>query len=132
MAIDRTGGDYNTIYAGLGAKGYDPVAYFIETRAVEGKADYETNWGGVTWRFASDKNRDAFKANPERYAPQFGAFCSWGVSQGKLFDVDPINAWKIVDYKLYLNFNPQIHEIWEKDAAGFISKAVANWPALNT
>jgi hypothetical protein len=131
MAIDRTGGDYNTIFAGLGAKGYDPVAYFTEKRAVEGKTGCETTWGGVTWRFASAGNRDAFAANPEKYAPQFGAFCSWGVSQGKLFDVDPVNAWKIVDGKLYLNFNPHIHEMWEKDISGFVGKAEANWPVLN-
>jgi len=131
MAIDRTGGDYNTIYAEIGAKGYDPVAYFTEMKAVEGKADYETSWGGVAWRFASAANRDLFKASPTRYAPQFGAFCSWGVSQGKLFDVDPVNAWKIIDDKLYLNFNPHIHEMWEKEAAVFIKKAETNWPALN-
>ena len=64
QAIDRTGGDYNTIYAGIGIKGYDPVAYFTDGRPVMGKQDYETFWGGVTWNFASVEHRDLFKADP--------------------------------------------------------------------
>jgi len=131
QAIDRTGGDYNTIYAGIGIKGYDPVAYFTDGKPVMGRQDYETFWGGVTWNFASAEHRDLFKADPEKYAPQFGAFCSWGVSQGKLFDVDPVNAWKVVDGKLYLNFNKDIQAIWSKDPAAFIAKAEGNWPTLN-
>jgi YHS domain-containing protein len=131
QAIDRTGGDYNTIYAGIGIKGYDPVAYFTDGKPVMGNREYEAFWGGVTWNFASAEHRDLFQADPEKYAPQFGAFCSWGVSQGKLFDVDPVNAWEIVDGRLYLNFNQDIQDIWSKNPADFIAKAEGNWPTLN-
>ena len=79
----------------------------------------------------SPQHRDAFKATPEKYAPQYGAYCSWGVAQDKLFDVDPVSAWKIVDGKLYLNFTGDIQATWEKDIAGFIAKAEKNWPGLN-
>jgi hypothetical protein len=72
-----------------------------------------------------------FAADPERYAPQYGGFCSWGVSVGKLFDVDPANGWKIVDGKLYLNFNAEINDTFAKDPKGFIAKANRNWPGLN-
>ena len=115
----------------LTLKGYDPVAYFTDGRPVQGNKSFSYDWHGVTWLFASNEHRDAFKANPEKYAPQYGAYCSWGVAQGKLFDVDPVNAWKIVDGKLYLNFNGDIQATWEKDIPGFIAKAEKNWPNLN-
>jgi YHS domain-containing protein len=130
-AVDRTGKAYNTTFAGLGAKGYDPVAYFTDGKPVTGSADFSYDWKGVTWRFASAAHRDAFKAAPEKYAPQYGGFCSWGVAQGKLFDVDPVNAWKIVDGKLFMNFNADIEKTWEGDVAGFVQKANVTWPKLD-
>jgi YHS domain-containing protein len=130
-AVKATGGEYNTLYAGLGAKGYDVVAYFTERKPVPGLERYTSEYGGVSWRFASREHRDLFAANPAQYAPQYGGFCSWGVAQGKLFDVDPVNGWRIVDGKLYLNFNADIHKVWEKDPAGYIAKAERQWPGLN-
>jgi YHS domain-containing protein len=131
LAADSTGGKYNSVYAGLGAKGYDPVAYFTDGEPVQGSKQHSYDWKGVTWLFASAEHRDLFTAAPEKYAPQYGAYCSWGVAQGKLFDVDPVNAWKIVDGKLYMNFNSDIQAAWEKDIPGFIAKAEQNWPSLN-
>ena len=76
-------------------------------------------------------NLATFKGDPAKYAPQYGGFCSWGVSVGKLFDVDPVNGWKIADGKLYMNFNADINNTFSKDPAGYISKANGHWPALN-
>ena len=130
-AVKQTGGEYNTLYANLGAKGYDVVAYFTEGHPVKGLDRYTHNYGGVTWQFSSKEHRDAFAADPAKYAPQYGGFCSWGVSQGKLFDVDPEHGWAIVDGKLYLNFNGDIHKTWLKDPHGFIGQADQHFPALN-
>ena len=85
----------------------------------------------MKWQFASREHRDLFTADPAKYAPQYGGFCSWGVANGKLFDVDPVNGWKIVDGKLYLNFNADINATFVRDTSGFIAKAERNWPALN-
>ncbi len=131
LAVKSTGGEYNTMYAGLGAKGYDVVSYFTAGKPAAGSDRYTAEYGGVKWQFASAENRDTFKADPAKYAPQYGGFCSWGVSVGKLFDVDPVNGWKIVDGKLYLNFNGDINATFSKDADGFIRKANNNWPSLN-
>lgn len=131
LAVKHTGGEYNTLYAGLGAKGYDVVNYFTAGKAVAGSADYTSEYGGVNWQFTSSEHRDMFKANPAKYAPQYGGFCAWGVSVGKLFDVDPVNGWKIVDGKLYMNFNGDINTTFGKDPSTFISKANANWSDLN-
>jgi YHS domain-containing protein len=81
-------------------KGYDPVAYFKSGKPVEGTGTHEHRWMGATWRFASAANRDAFAADPQRYAPQFGGYCAWAVSQGYTADIDP-EAWTIVGDKLY-------------------------------
>jgi YHS domain-containing protein len=131
FAVKSTGGEYNTLHAGLGAKGYDVVAYFTVGKPTPGSDRYTVEFGGVNWQFANAENRDAFKANPAKYAPQYGGFCSWGVSVGKLFDVDPVNGWKIVDGKLYLNFNGDINATFSKDPEGFIRKANNNWSSLN-
>lgn len=116
---------------GLAIRGADPVAYFTQGNYVIGQADYAYEWGGVTWQFASIENRDAFAANPEQYAPQYGGFCAWAVSQGYTAPIDP-NAWKIVDGKLYLNYNQDVQKNWEKDIPGNIAKANANWPQVLT
>ncbi len=121
-----------TMYAaGLGAKGYDVVAYFTEGQPVLGSEKHTRDFNGVTWRFATKEHRDLFAANPGKYAPQYGGFCSWGVSQGKLFDVDPVNGWQIVDGKLYMNFDADINATFAGDARNFIAKANRNWPQLN-
>jgi YHS domain-containing protein len=130
-AIKQTGGEYNTLYAGLGAKGYDVVAYFTDGRPVIGNDRHVVEYGGVKWQFASREHRDAFAADPVRYLPQYGGFCAWGVSQGALYDVDPVNGWKVVDGKLYLNFNSDINATFAGDPKGFIAKANGNWGNLN-
>jgi len=131
LAVKQTGGEFNTMFAGLGAKGYDVVAYFTDHKPVLGSADHEYVYGGVTWRFASEDHRNMFAADPEKYAPQYGGFCSWGTANGKLFDVDPVNGWTIVDGKLYLNFNADLNKTFTHESAKFIPKADKNWKSLN-
>lgn len=128
----HAGGEYNSTYANIGIKGYDPVAYFKVGRSVKGSDRYTADYGGVTWHFASSENRDAFKARPASYAPQYGGFCSWGVAEkGRLFDVDPENGWTIHDGKLYLNFNADINRTFQRRAASFVQAGDRKWPELN-
>ncbi len=131
LAVKQTGAEYNTMHAGLGANGYDVVSYFTVGKPVAGSDRYTSEFGGVKWQFSSAENLATFKSDPAKYAPQYGGFCAWGVSVGKLFSVDPVNGWKIVDGKLYLNFNGDINTTFSKDTAGYISKAERNWPSLN-
>jgi YHS domain-containing protein len=131
FGVKNTGGEYNTLHAGLGAKGYDVVSYFTQGKPVPGLDKYKLLHGGVTWRFSSAKHRDLFAANPEKYAPQYGGFCSWGVAQGKLFDVDPVNGWTVHNGRLYLNFNGDINKTFRSEADSLITQAEKNWPALN-
>ena len=130
-AVKMTGHEYNTLYAGLGAKGYDVVSYFTDNKPAVGSADFTFAYRGVTWRFTSAEHRDLFAKTPAKYAPQYGGFCTWGVAGGKLFDVDPVNGWTIHDGKLYLNFNAELNGVFAGDPAGFIAKAEKNWPKLD-
>jgi YHS domain-containing protein len=120
---------YTGTLSSLAVSGYDPVAYFTDGKPVEGKSDYQYKWKGATWRFANAKNLEAFKADPEAYAPQYGGYCAWAVSQGYTASADP-KVWRIVGKKLYLNYNQDVQKTWEQDAAGNISKANANWPVV--
>ncbi|MGK7877041.1 MAG: YHS domain-containing (seleno)protein [Xenococcaceae cyanobacterium] len=113
----------------IAIKGTDPVAYFRESKPVQGSDQFTYQWMNATWKFASAENRDLFASNPEKYAPQYGGFCAWAVSQGYTAPIDP-NAWKIVNGKLYLNFNKSVQRTWEKDIPGNIAKADQNWPGV--
>jgi len=119
------------IYADRGGaiRGYDAVAYFAEGRPVKGSAQFSHRWRDATWYFANAANRDAFSAAPEKYAPQYGGYCAYGVANGYAVSIDP-EAWSIVDGKLYLNYSLSVRESWRKDIAGFIRKADANWPGV--
>ncbi|MEO1590775.1 MAG: YHS domain-containing (seleno)protein [Cyanobacteria bacterium J06632_22] len=114
---------------GLAIRGTDPVAYFTEGAAVPGRAEFSYRWGNATWQFSSAAHRDQFAANPEQYAPQYGGFCAWAVSQGYTAPIDP-NAWRIVDGRLYLNFSPGVQRRWERNIPGNIAQANVNWPSV--
>jgi YHS domain-containing protein len=120
---------YTGTFSSLAVDGYDPVAYFKEGKPVEGKSDFEWDWNGATWRFASQANLDAFKANPEAYAPQYGGYCAWAVSQGYTASATP-EAWRIVNGKLYLNYSKGVQDTWAQDIPGNIAKANQNWPKV--
>lgn len=119
----------NTTWLGVAIDGYDPVAYFESGAPAKGEKANSLEWGGATWRFASAANLQAFKAEPEKYAPQFGGYCAWAVSQGYTADIDP-KAWKIVEGKLYLNYSLDVQKKWEEDIPGHIKAARANWPKI--
>jgi len=114
---------------GVAIRGYDPVAYFTAGKPAKGAAQYMAAHKGSTFHFASAENRDAFIANPAKYAPQYGGYCAFGTAGGYKAAIDPA-AFTIVDGKLYLNYNSQVQVKWSADVAGYIRKADANWPEV--
>jgi len=116
-------------FFGSAIDGYDPVAYFKEGKPVEGNGDFTHEWNGSKWYFSTAENKADFIANPEKFAPQYGGYCAWAVSQGSTAKSDP-NAWHIEDGKLYLNYNQDIQTTWLKDVPGHITSADKNWPKL--
>ena len=111
---------------GVAIGGYDPVAYFREGRAVLGSAEHAHRWNGATWRFANAEARDLFAADPEAYAPQFGGWCAFAMSQDRLAAGDP-RVWRIVEGRLYLNCSARAQRDWEADLAANIARGQAVW-----
>jgi hypothetical protein len=120
---------FTDIVRGVGAGGHDVVAYFNAGRPVAGSAQITHVWNGATWRFSTTANRDAFAAAPERFAPAYGGHCSWAAAQGYKAKGDPKN-WKIVDGRLFLNYNADVQKTWETNIPSFITSADGNWPGL--
>lgn len=85
----------------LAIKGYDPVAYFTESRPMRGDPKYQHEWDGAVYHFASVKHLELFKADPERYAPQYGNLCTAALSRGEIAISDPEN-WIIQNGRLHL------------------------------
>ena len=114
---------------GVAIRGYDPVEYFRGNGPVKGDSDFESEWNGATWRFASAENRDLFAADPEAHAPQYGGYCAWAVANNYTASTDP-DAWSLHDGKLYLNYSLGVRRTWSEDIPGNIGKGDANWPAV--
>lgn len=119
---------YTGLFSKVALSGYDSVAYFTENKPVKGDAKFSLDYQGAKWHFSSAENRDKFAAAPQNFAPQYGGYCAWAVSQGYTASGDPM-FWKIVQGKLYVNFDAAVQKKWETDMAGFIQKADTNWPA---
>ena len=108
---------------------YAEAGYFTEGRPVAGDPSITLDWNGATWRFASEDSRAQFEANPEAFAPQYGGYCAFAVSQGYTASTVP-QAWTIHEDKLYLNFSRSVRRRWERDIPGHIEMANANWPSV--
>jgi len=112
---------------GIGLKGYDPVAYFVTGQPTKGVELYSFVWKGVTYRFASEENLNRFKADPQKYLPQYGGYCAYAMSLDRIADTDPIR-WAIVKGKLYLNNGYIAQSLWSLNRRGNIEFADRNWP----
>lgn len=118
-----------TFFGSLAIEGYDAVAYFTDGKPVQGSKEYEHSWRGAIWRFASAVHRDAFAADPEKYAPQYGGYCAYAVAKGTTASIDP-TQWTVHEGRLYLNYDRKIQATWLEDKAGYIAKANENWPRM--
>jgi len=112
---------------GFALKGYDPVAYFTNGQPTKGSTKYSFQWKGVTYLFASTENLQRFKADPEKYLPQYGGYCAYAMSLDRIADIDP-HRWAIVGGKLYLNNDFLAQNLWSLNKSGNIASADRNWP----
>lgn len=116
---------------GVAIAGHDPVAYFRESKPVKGSPRITYRYKDATFHFTSAQNRDAFAADPEKYAPQYGGYCAYGTSRGYKAPIDPA-AFTVRNGKLYLNYSPDVQTTWRKDIPGYVAKADKAWPAVKT
>jgi hypothetical protein len=114
----------------IALQGYDAVSFFDSGPPAKGDFDHAFYWNGVTWLFASEANARRFEQDPRRYAPQFDGYCALAASLGYKAPGDALTG-RIVDGKLYLNYNADIQKKWSGDVRGYISKADKNWPEVS-
>jgi YHS domain-containing protein len=121
--------DINANANDLAIHGYDAVSYFTDSKASKGNHNYTATYKSAIYQFSSEKNREIFQNNPEKFAPQFGGFCAMGVALNKKLDTDP-TAWKIVDGKLYLNLNKAVQKKWLSDVPTYLETANRVWSGI--
>lgn len=114
---------------GIAICGYDPVAYFAEMKPVKGLTEFHAEYQGSTFYFSTAANRNTFTANPDKFAPQYGGYCAFGMAKGYKAVIDP-DAFTVVEDKLYLNYSEAVRSKWKSDIPGYIRKANANWPEV--
>ena len=114
---------------GVAINGTDPVAYFTDAAPVAGNSAHMVDWNGAIWQFANAVNADAFRSDPEAYAPVFGGYCAFAASRGYLAPTIP-EAWTVYENRLYLNANLRARELWLQDVPGNIAKGLENWPGI--
>jgi YHS domain-containing protein len=126
MAVEEI---YTGFFSSAAIKGYDSVAFFTENKPVKGSRNFEHKWKGATWRFSSQQNLELFKANPEKYAPQYGGWCAYAVSQNTTAGIEP-EFFTIVNDKLYLNYDRKVNTKWLANRDNYIVDADKNWPSV--
>jgi len=114
---------------GVAIQGYDPVAFFTDSKPVKGEPELAIKRDGALYYFASKEHRELFKIDPAKYEPVFGGYCAYGVSKGKLVEVD-LDAFQIVNGRLLLQYSKGVRDDFNKDTKGNLAKAETNWPGL--
>jgi YHS domain-containing protein len=115
-------------YSGVAIEGFDPVAYFVDARAVRGLPDYETAEAGAVWRFRNESNRAAFVAHPEIYGPQFGGYDPIDLARGVTYAGNP-RFWVVSGQRLYLFGREENRTAFAANPARFVKEATSHWPA---
>ena len=114
-------------------QGYDPVAYFVQKKAVKGKSTLLSTYDGVVYYFSSQANKDLFLKNPSSYEPQYGGWCAFAMGDyGEKVEINP-ETFKIIDGKLYLFYNAFFNNTlksWNKDETNLKKKADTNWKKI--
>jgi hypothetical protein len=116
---------------GVAIGGYDPVAYFTEQKPVKGSPEFQSVHRGSMFQFASAAHRDMFAAEPDKYAPQYGGYCAYGMAKGYKATIDP-GAFSVIYGTLFLNYSDAVRTRWLSDVSGYIQQADDNWPAVMT
>jgi YHS domain-containing protein len=127
--IEKGAHKVNVDSNGVILKGYDSVAYFTQRKAVKGSPRYQTTYEGAIYYFSSAADLTAFKKNPSRYAPQFGAFCANGVKNKTLSDSDP-TVFFIIKGKLYVCASAAAEKEFRSNEDEDVVTAQRNWYQL--
>ena len=99
--------------------GYSPVSYFQHGRAEQGSAEYNVQHEGITYFLTGLDQVEFFEADPGRYQPAHGGWCSLMLSgSGQRTPANP-ESFKIIDDKLLM--------FWHGDYNGQTISGLKNW-----
>jgi YHS domain-containing protein len=115
--------------SGVAIQGYDPVAFFTDSRPVKGDPQFQSEYRGAKYYFVSAEHKATFDKEPAKYEPQFGGYCAYGVSRGHKVPIK-IEAWQIVDGRLLMQYDLDVKDKFNQDQLGNLRKADQNWPGL--
>ncbi len=113
----------------IAIRGYDPVSYFLQNKAVKGSDSISFKFSGAVWFFSSHENLKMFSESPEKFMPQFNGYCAYAAANNYLYDADP-EVWTIVNGKLYLNYSSKVRALWTAQRDSMIIAGHKNWPGL--
>jgi len=116
-------------HTGLAISGFDPVAYFTDSRPVTGRPDVELYFEGAVWRFQNEGNRAAFADHPEVYAPRFGGYDPAAIARGVSVPGHPL-FWAITSQRLYLFYSAEARASFLADPGRIIAAAERKWPEV--
>jgi len=114
---------------GVAIQGYDPIAFFTDSRPVKGNPQFQSEYRGAKYYFVSAEHKAIFDKEPAKYEPQFGGYCAYGASKGSRAPIK-IEAWQIVNGRLLMQYNLDIKGKFNQDQSGNLRKADQNWPGL--
>jgi YHS domain-containing protein len=117
----------NTNSDGVILEGYDAVGYFTSGKAIKGDPNYSSRYNGATYWFSSEANANLFKDNPAKYAPQYGAYCGYAMTLGKLRPIDP-TIFQIYNGRLILQHSQKAYNLFNNNISESVGQADANWP----
>lgn len=129
--LAETAAPLNATTDGIAMDGFDVVAYFTDNAPAKGKPELVVEHQGAKWLFATQEHADAFKANPEAYAPKSNGWCSYAVSEGYAAEVDFVNGWTIIDNALYLNWDKSIRDVFVAEKDKRVPASATNWPTVS-
>jgi len=109
--------------------GYDAVSYFTKAAPTQGVSSISSVYNGAIYHFASEANRDLFKADPAKYAPQYGGFCAFGTSISQKIAVNP-KIYEVIDGKLFVQSGAKALELFQPEKASKITTANKNWEVI--
>lgn len=110
-------------------EGFDPVAFFTDSKPVPGRMEITSTHEGAIYRFTSTEHRDLFNKNPEAYVPVCGGFCAFGAATGHAAPVK-IETWQIADGHLIFNYNNEVKAEFDKQRSTLLKQANENWPEV--